>query len=195
LGYDVDCLKNDPFRDGFDKNNNWAENSLLNHKFGFFDCDSIKTGMEVHPNFTSRLRRLLVKPQFILFCFALYNLLDIPVRFGATCLFNYKPFLWFAFQLFLAAAALWLGKWWSLLGAAGFTGYVVYGFVYATLKVFNVLPTTPDEIEKFGTPANWIGFMRNNPEEPLQILLAALIGIFAIVGLARLAFGKRIVLS
>jgi hypothetical protein len=151
--------------------------------------------MEVSTNSTNWLFRLLIKPQFILFCFALYNLLDIPVRYGATCLYNYQPFLWFAFLLFLAASALWLGKWWSLLGAAVFTGYTVYGFVYETLKIFNVLPITPEEIETLGTPENWIGFMSNNPDTPLQILLATIIGIFAIVGLARLAFRKRLVLS
>jgi len=151
--------------------------------------------MKVHTNFINWLFHLLIKPQFILFCLALYNLLDVPVRYGATCPYNYQDQLWSAFLLLLAASALWLGKWWGFLGATLLSGNMVYGFVYHALKVFDVLAKTPEEAERLGTPENWVTFMRNYPEMPLQILLAAVIGVFAVVGLARLMFRKRLILS
>jgi len=144
--------------------------------------------MREYQSFRGRLLRLPTKPQFILCGLALCNFVAVPARFGALCFYNWKYQLWFAFLLLVAASALWLKKWWSYLAAVFLSGAMVYGFVYGAFKVFGVIAKSPEEAEMWGTHEDWWGFMANHPEEPLQILLAAVIfgfAMFYLIGLLR----------
>ena len=144
--------------------------------------------MKANLTFIDWFFQLLIKPQFILCLLAFGNFLAIPARFGAACFYNWKYQLWFAFLLLVAASALWLEKWWGYLAAAFLSGAMVYGFAYGAFKVFDVIAKSPEEAEMWGTREDWWGFMANHPEEPLQIVLAAIIFFFAsfyLIGLLR----------
>jgi hypothetical protein len=147
--------------------------------------------MKADTTFIDWFSQLLIKPKFTLCILALGNFLAIPARFGAACFYNWKYEFWFAFLLLIAASALWLEKWWSYIGAAFLSGVMVYGFVYGTLKVFDVIAKSPADAELWGTPENWLRVMANRPEEPAQIILAALIFCFASFYLIRLIGGRK----
>lgn len=152
--------------------------------------------MKANTTFIDWFFQLLIKPKFILCMLALGNFLAIPARFGAACFYNWKYELWFALLLLIAASALWLEKWWSYIGAAFLSGAIVYGFVYGVLKVFDVIARSPAEAEMSGTSGDWLQFMANHPEEPAQIILAAMIFCFASFYLIRLVGShKRLVMS
>jgi hypothetical protein len=150
--------------------------------------------MSEHKSFIGWLFRLIVKPQFILCSLAFCNFVAVPASFGVLCFYNWKYQLWFAFLLLVAASALWLGKWWGYLASAFLSGVMVYGFAYGAFKVFDVIAKSPEEAETRGTREDWWGFMANHPEEPLQIILAAVIFCFAVFYLISLLRRGRPVL-
>ena len=143
-----------------------------------------------------RFFRAAVRPKSILLCLALLNFLAVPVRFGALCLYNWSGVWYVAFTVLIAALALWIGKWWSYIGAIVITSPVIYGFVYEFLKVFGFLGKSPEEAERWVTPEEWRGFfIENHPEETWQIVLVAVILCYAIICLGIEIFHKRRVLS
>lgn len=151
-------------------------------------CDNMKPEMRFPADFKSFPAKLLAIPQFVLFCIALYNLFDVPVRYGATCPYNYQDQFYYAFLLLVAASALLVGKWWSYLGAVLFCAYKIYFFVGVALLAFGVIRKSPEDSL---TSEDWIAFMSNNPDEYLQIILAALIAVFAVIGLVQLFLRNR----
>ena len=136
--------------------------------------------MRERQSFMGWLFRLIAKPQFTLCGLALCNFVAVPARFGALCFYNWKYQLWFAFLLLVAASALWLEKWWGYSAAAFLSGAMAYVFAYGAFKVFDVIAKSPEEAEMWGTREDWWGFMANHPEEPLQVILAAVIFGFAV---------------
>lgn len=150
--------------------------------------------MRVYESFIGWLFRLITKPKFILCGLALCNLVAVPARFGVACFYNWEYQFWFAFLLLVAASALWLERWWSYTVSAFLSGAMVYGFAYSAFKVFNVIAKSPEEAEMWGTRKDWWDFMANHPEEPLQIILAAVIFCFASFYLIGLIWLRRPVL-
>jgi hypothetical protein len=148
--------------------------------------------MREHTHQPETFLRFILQPKFILLSLASLNFLAVPGRFGGLCFYNWKDALGFAFVLLIAAFALWLSKWWSYIIAATLATPIVYNFGYAVLKVHRFLPLSPEEEERWPSPADWREiFFWNHPEELMQIVLAGIILCYSLFCLWRYIFRKR----
>ena len=133
--------------------------------------------------------RLAARPKSILLALALFNFLAVHNRYGGECAYNlgdaYREF----FTLFVAALALWVGRWWGYAVSAFLSGKAVLSFGYVVLKVFRFLPEGAGE--NWIAPGEWVRIMVDNPFEPFQGILAAAIFTYAAISLVRCVFRKR----
>lgn len=147
--------------------------------------------MRIHTDSLAQIFRVATNPKFVLLALALWNFFTVPSRYDGLCFYNWSGALYLAFAILVAALALWLGKWWSYLGAVVSSGQIVYEFTSSTLKIFGVLPVSSDEAEMVGTSEQWLTIMQNHPEEIGQVILAAVIFFYSVICLGIVALNKH----
>jgi hypothetical protein len=128
-----------------------------------------------------RVLQFAASPIFILFCLALYNLLDVPVRNAPLCFHNWSGEFYVAFSILLATCLLWVGKSWSNLVAVLACCSALYDFCYTALLYAGFLsPSSPNIDTSQLKSEDWLRTMPKYPEEFLPAILATVVLTFAL---------------
>ena len=149
--------------------------------------------MTEQTNNLARFLRTTLNPKLILLCLASLYFLFIPFAYIPTnlCLYNWSDLWYAAFSVLVAAFALWIGKFWGYVGAIAVSSPMVYTFFNVLLKVYRVLPLSPEEVEMGNTPADYWSFWQRHPEGLIHATLATVILCYASLCLINLMFRKR----